>query len=97
MLTRKLLQHTLVFVCSIGITKAILWLLDNYRVYAIARDIVYLLQVFGLVLLLVGMLAAIITIVFATVDGRLDIYFRERTDPILQKIINFFNRRNTIE
>lgn len=97
MLTRKLLQHTLVFLCSIGVTKAILWLIDNYRVYAIARDIVYLLQVFGVAFLLVGMMAVIITIVFAAVDGRLDNYFRERTDPIIQKIINFFNRRNNIE
>lgn len=45
MLTRKLIQHILVFVCSIGVTKVILWVIDNYRTNEVVEITVKLILI----------------------------------------------------
>lgn len=97
MLTRKLLQHTLVFLCSIGITKAILWMIDNYRSNEAVEITVKLILM--LIISLVGTLLVALVVLLTSVffTGEFDSYFKTTSDPIIKRIINFFNRRNNIE
>lgn len=97
MLTRKLIQHILVFVCSIGVTKVILWVIDNYRTNEVVEITVKLILI--LINSIVGavLLTLSVFLTSAFFKGEFNSYFKTTSDPIIKRIINFFNRRNTIE